>query len=72
MDPEIEMHIGSARCAASRYRGYRRISAVTLEVFFDAPREVVRVEGADDVEYALQEIHETLEVPDEPGVWVRL
>lgn len=71
-DSDIEMRLGSGRFAASRYRGYKKFSDSILEVYFDQPRDVCRIEGEENVGYALAEIQDVLTPKDPRGMWTEL
>jgi len=63
------MHLGSGRFAASRYKGYKIYPGPRIEVYFDEPRDVVLIEGDENVELARAEIAEVLDPVDKPGMW---
>ena len=47
---------------ASRYRGHKAEGPEKIVVFFDAPREVVTIEGRASVQAALEEVGECFDI----------
>lgn len=67
---DSEIRIGTNRYRAGRYSGYRKYGDTLLRIFFDSPREVVTVEGDEQVHDALIEIQAALTPIEKPGMWV--